>query len=177
MAQRRCLRCQQRHRTDELIPLHLGAGGLLVVGRVTGCRGGWICPSCVRPSAERPGPLFRCFKSRLSGADTLPTNARLWLFSGFLDHLWKAQRHGLLIHPVNSDSKELAAVVFSEDASPPTGRAPAWEDNQPLTYHIPISSADLGAKLGRNACTAVGIKPGRSTQSLLRSLRGWYSVG
>lgn len=177
MAQRRCLRCQQRQRTDELIPLHLGAGGLLVVGRASGGRGGWICPECVRPTAERPGPLFRCFKGRLSGADKLPANARLWLVSGFLDRLWRAQRQGLLVHPVDSASKELAAVVFSEDAKLPLSKAFDKQNNAALTYIIPVSSANLGAKLGRNACTAVGIKAGRSTQSLLRSLRGWHSVG
>lgn len=177
MAQRRCLRCQQRHRTDELIPLHLGAGGLLVVGRPNGGRGGWICPRCVRPTADRPGALFRCFRGRLSGADKLPENARSWLFSGFLDRLWQAQRHGLLIHPVDPSSKELAAVVFSEDAPAPLSQAFVDMNNEGSTFIIPISSANLGAKLGRNACTALGIKPGRSTQSLLRSLRGWHSVG
>ena len=177
MTLRRCLRCRIQSSTTQLIPLHLDAGGSLIVGRANHGRGGWICPSCIGAAVAAPGAFNRCFRKRVSHASDLPESARKWINERIIDDLRMAIRHGLLI-PKN-DSLRLQAKLTLLSSDHPTNQASDIknDENRGSRYTLGISSIELGRIMNQAPRFEVKLKPGRSTQSLLKTLRVWDRLG
>ncbi len=177
MTLRRCLRCRKSLSTKQLIPLHSGAGGSLLVGRPSSGRGGWICPGCILPAVEHPQVFSRCFRTSISGVEHIPGLAREWLRNQCVSWLRLALRNGLVDSSPNQTQSDPFFIVRSNGHKSPNSSNIESEDNQPQTFVLDISSRDLGDILSKGPRSEVRIKPGRSTQSLLQSLRGWASLG
>lgn len=177
MTLRRCLRCRIQVDTTQLIPLHLDAGGSLIVGRASRGRGGWICPSCIGAAVDAPGVFNRCFRRRVSNASDLPESARKWIHERMIEGLQIAIRHGLLIPKNDSLRLKAKLTLLSSDHPPAQTSDIKSTDKIGLKYTLDISSAELGQIINQSPRFEVKLKPGRSTQSLLKTLRVWDRLG
>lgn len=177
MTLRRCLRCRTQTGTTQLIPLHLDAGGSLIVGTAPRGRGGWICPSCIGAAVDAPGVFNRCFRTRVSNASDLPKSVQIWITGRILDRLRLAIRHGLLIEKDDSLGNQAKVTLLSSDHPHPQTSDTKKSNNEGCTFTLSIPSAELGRVINRAPRFEVKLKAGRSTQSLLKTLRVWDRLG
>ena len=94
--------------------------------------------------------------------------------------LQQAHRQGLLIVGTKKTIdlvEKLPAICLSQNAGTQTRDrfvSGNWPDK---TFILPLSSGQIGALFARGPRTVVGIRSGRTTQSLLEGLRMWDSLG
>jgi len=94
--------------------------------------------------------------------------------------LLRAHREGLLaLGPSKTIqvADHLAAVLVAANENTHTWAQFSARFYTVKTFTFPISSAQIGDLLARGPRSVVGIRPGRTTQSLLDGLRMWHSVG
>ena len=140
MKLRRCLRCRKSLCTTQMIPLHSGAGGSLLVGPPSRGRGGWICPGCISTAVEHPQVFSRCFRKSISSVEQIPVMAREWLQNRCLADLKRALRHGLVDSNPNSRDVESVFIVRSNEQSSAKSPSRKSKDKAVETFILDISS-------------------------------------
>lgn len=177
MTVRRCLACQQPARTTELIPLHLGEGGSLRVGRALHGRGGWVHPECLHAALERPSAFNRCFRTRVHAIHELPQRVEAWMIATLRRKLHRVFTEGLVLKK-SAEPQNNVALTIRSSAHPDAETMPGEKSiYSASTYTIQVSAIVLGQIVDRGPCLELKINAGRSTQSLLRSLRAWDRLG
>ena len=177
MTVRRCLGCQTPASVVELIPLHLNEAGSVRVGTASAGRGGWIHPACIQTALDRPSLLNRSFRCRVTELDDLKARAIDWIRNQIKRHYTRALHDGLVVknsalaHDDPSfDGRE--AVASNDDCG-----TFLISEKQDLTFTFELKQPDMESIVGARSPGVLHIKPGRSTQSLLRSLRAWDKLG
>ena len=174
---RRCLACQRPARTTDLIPLHIGEAGSLRVGRALRGRGGWIHPSCLHSAVERPSALNRAFRARVHDVDELPRRVETWMIVKLRRQLHRVLKDGLeskksVEPPVN------VALTIRSSHHPAAHNMPDKKSIYAVETRIfDIKNHLFNQIVDRGPCLELKINAGRSTQSLLRSLRAWDRLG
>ena len=177
MTVRRCLACQKPARTTDLIPLHLGESGSLRVGRALRGRGGWIHPSCLHSAIERPSALNRAFRARVLDVDELPRRVETWMILTLRRQLHRVLKDGLELKK-SAEPPENVALTIRSSHHPD---APNMPEKKPIysvkTSIFTVTDNVFNQIVDRGPCLELKINAGRSTQSLLRSLRAWDRLG
>ena len=177
MTVRRCLACQKPARTTDLIPLHLGEAGSLRVGRALRGRGGWIHPTCLHSAIERPSALNRAFRARVHGVNELPRRVETWMIVTLRRQLHRVLKDGLELKK-SAEPPENVALTIRSSHHPDAHNMP----DKNSIYSVENSVFEIAGNLfnqivDRGPCLELKINAGRSTQSLLRSLRAWDRLG
>jgi len=180
VAERLCLGCRKRQHQHQMIPLGLNPEGSLVVW--TDHQRVWVCQrrQCLTKLAKRPGPLQRRLGRRAKVDKLLLQSAEAWRINRISQLLQQAHRQGLLIVGTKKTIdlvEKLSAICLSQNAGTQTRDrfvSGNWPDK---TFILPLSSGQIGALFARGPRTVVGIRSGRTTQSLLEGLRMWDSLG
>ena len=181
MAVRYCIGCNKRHPQNTMIPLSLDAGGSCVVGR--GRRSAWVCEraSCVKAVTDGPGPASRSFRARVRPHEDLKAQVEHWRAVRQKNALLKAHRSGLLVFSADNHSdRPLDETVWFATADHLTDHPnPQINSSNKRLYSsiMAVESEAIAQITGRPACTLLGIRSGRATQSLIDSLRRWHHVG
>ena len=177
MTVRRCLGCQTPTSVAELIPLHLSGAGSVRVGTASAGRGGWIHPACIQTALDRPSLLNRSFRCRVTEIDDLNARAIDWIRNQIKRHYTRALHDGLVVKKStlahDDPSFDRREIVAPNDDC---GTFLITETSG-LTYTFELEKPDMDAIVGDRSPGVLHIKPGRSTQSLLRSLRAWDKLG
>ena len=163
-----------------MIPLGLEPGGSVVVNGDQ--RRAWICShlTCVHTLCENPHRAKRRFGSKVQITNALLTQAEAHHIARLKTLLLRAHREGLLVLGPSKTiqvSDHLAAILVSANGEPNTRTQLASRFYPGRTFIFPLSSTQIGDLLARGPRSMVGIRPGRTTQSLLDGLRMWHSVG
>jgi len=166
-----------------MIPLGLDRGGSLLVGRTEGPRRMWLCreSTCVQKVVDDPKYLARALRGRPPSTSNLPKKLRTYFSANLIDALQKAAKSGVIVHGSHrvslSLSENISAILFSADAGTEIRSHIGDKKNKVKTYIIPLSSIEIGVLLGRGPRSVLALMPGRKTQSLIETLRGWHSLG
>ena len=164
-----------------MIPLGLGPGGSLLVKRQATGRTGWICPPCVPLVALQRGPLGRCFRTKPPDTSSLISDTKDFLAKSWWRDLRLAHQQGLVISGSTKvrefDPNALIAILLSSDAGPATTKAFEASNTGIETFVINKTSAQLSEQFNSGSRSVVGLMSGRTTQSLLNTLRGGVSLG
>lgn len=166
-----------------MIPLGLDRGGSLLVGRVEGSRGMWVCAKreCVEKIEEQPKLVARAIRSRPPDTRGLTKLVRQNLHDQICDQLRQSWRAGLIVEGsrrvMNCMDEELIFILMADDAGKQIRQRVDKNNSAISSLVIPMSMAEIGQLLGRGPRTVLGLRPGRKTQSLIETLRGWYSLG
>ena len=177
MTIRRCLACHSKARAVDLIPLHLVEGGSIRVGRPHRGRGGWIHPECIHAAIARPSAFNRCFRSRAHGVVELPQHIESWMIATLHRQLHNVFKDGL-VSKKSAEPHDNVALTIRSSEHPDSHDS---FENKSIYSASPdvfsIKSVILDQIVDRSQCLELKINAGRSTQSLLRSLRAWDRLG
>lgn len=177
MTKRRCLGCQTPALVTDLIPLHLVNGGSIRVGPSAAGRGGWIHPECLHTALIRPSLFHRCFRCRVADLDGLPSRAIAWVRTECKYRYTRALHDGLVVKNLASGHTETTFTRQSSGTSDDDYGTFEIRERTGLINTFTLKKPDIEAVTGHWPANAVQLKPGRSTQSLLRSLRAWDKLG
>jgi len=135
---------------------------------------------CVEKLCANPHRAKRRFGTKIQITNTLLKQAEAHHTARLKTLFLRAHREGLLaLGPSKTIqvSDHLAAVLVSVNKNPDT-RAQFPTRIYPVkTFTLPLSPTQIGDLLARGPRSMVGIRPGRTTQSLLDGLRMWHSLG
>ena len=181
MKRRSCLNCRERQAAKTMIPLGLGPGGSLLVGYRSTGRTGWICPPCVPAVTIQRGPLGRCFRTKPPDTSSLVSDAKEFLESSWWKDLQLAHQQGLVVSGAAKvreiDPQALIVILLSADAGASTKSAFVYGNTGLETYIISNLSERFSVQFNCGPRSVIGLKSGRSTQSLLNTLRKGVSLG
>jgi ribosomal protein L30E len=111
----------------------------------------------------------------------LRQNLRYYFSKLITNALKEAAKSGVIVHGSQQVSislnENIAAILFADNAGTQIRSLRDHKKNKVRTYIIPHSSAEIGALLGRGPRSVLALRPGRKTQSLIETLRGWHSLG
>ena len=177
MTTRRCLGCLTPALITDLIPLHLVNGGSIRVGPAQTGRGGWIHPECLQTALTRPSLFHRCFRCRVTELDGLLSRATEWIRTECKNRYRQALHSGLVVKNSPSGDNESSFDAHADRESGDGYGTFEIKEKTGLTIAFKVKNPDMRAVIGHWPANAVQLKPGRSTQSLLRSLRAWDKLG
>ena len=163
-----------------MIPLGLSPEGSLVVW--TSDRRAWICQRdpCIARLNKHPGLAKRRFGRSANVDHHLMESVQAWRIAQVSRLLQRAYRDGQLIIGAQNtidSGKKVSAICLSLDAGTQTKDRISSTNCRDRTFILPISSHQTGALFARGPRTVLGIRSGRTTQSLLDSLQRWDSLG
>ena len=164
-----------------MIPLGLGQGGSLLVGHRDTGRTGWICVPCVPLVALQRGPLGRCFRTKPPDTSSLLSDAKNFLESIWMKDLQLAHQQGLVITGSTKvqefEPRAFIAILLSADVGPSTKKVFEASNSGLETFVINKTSKQLSKQFNSGPRSVVGLMSGRTTQSLLNTLRERVSLG
>lgn len=183
MARRTCLGCRQEADRDELVRLVALPDGTLGIdpkGSLPG-RGAWVHPQreCATQAARGlsralgvtapPDALLDLLRRAAERA--LPDGVSMAAAAGAV-----VGGHDALVRAIQAG--EVVEVLVASDAAERTvrGLRAAAGPELPFTS-VPLDAATLGARTGRGARAALGVRPSRAANHLRRQLRRLRDLG
>ena len=182
MPSRTCSVCRARRQTTTMIPLGLDQGGSLTVGTPDTGKRAWICRRrhCVERAETHPGSIARHFKQRVKTPEDWKSQISAVRISHQTTLLRQAHRSGLVVSgrsQVIEQSDHLLAILLTADAGSGVSAEVTHSKSCISTYVIEANKTQIGHLLRTGPRSVLGLRSGRTTQSLIDSLQGWVSVG
>jgi len=143
----------------------------------------WLClnPTCLQRAAEEPRHVAKAIRNRPPDTRNLPSMVQQYLRSQVAVQLQYAWRSGVIVHGsqrvMNCLNENISAVFFAADAGAEIKARTLKKNSSISNYIIPLSCAEIGTLLRRGPRSVLALRPGRKTQSLIETLRGWDSLG
>jgi hypothetical protein len=166
-----------------MIPLGLSRGGSLLVGHTEGSRRMWLCltSTCIQRVVDDPRHIARAIRGRPPSTSDLRPQLQVYFSTAISNALQDAAKSGVIVHGsqrvANCLAENITTILFSANAGAEIRSRIGDKKNKVQTYIIPLSSAEIGVLLGRGPRSVLALRPGRRTQSLIETLRGWDSLG
>jgi len=130
---------------------------------------------------HRRGALSRCFRVKPPDTSFLLADAKKFLETRWWEDLSRAHQQGLTISGNATveqfDRKPLIAILLTSDAGVLIKKRYQERNIAPETFIIEKTSRQLAAQFNSGPRSVVGLMSGRTTQSLLTTLREGASVG
>jgi ribosomal protein L7Ae-like RNA K-turn-binding protein len=130
---------------------------------------------------DDPRHIARAIRGRPPSTSNLRQQLQVYFSDSIINALQEAAKCGVIVHGSqrvsNSLTENITAILFSANAGEEIRRRIGDKKNKVTTYIIPLSSAEIGTLLGRGPRSVLALRPGRKTQSLIETLRGWDSLG
>lgn len=186
MGSRSCAACREKAERDgdDLVRLVRSPDGHVVVdlrGKLPG-RGAWVHAraTCVAKVEQRPGALRLGTPISATG---LVGEMRSRIVNAALDGISMAQAAGAVVSGAQQLQAALSkgmlhSVLLADDASDRTvADLMDVAGEQVRMVRFPISTVDLGARIGRGPRAAVGVTSSRAGVHLRRQLRRLADLG